>query len=208
MRRILVGEAGRRVQGLLAKLGITRSYVFVNTFLYSVYGSVKAKTRKDPRPHRLSKPVAESAAGRKQRRSRCRPRAGGGRSLAVLESDSGGAVDQRRLPGGDAPHPTGKLFQRRQDQARGGDKEAASELERGLASLVAARAAPRRAERLLSSMARTGSMATGSGFPGPTSPPACLRGCASRTAGRSAPGPTPSPSDATSRSLFRRGCVA
>ncbi len=49
VRRILVGEAGRRVQGLLAKLGIVRSYVFINTYLYSVYGSVKAKTRRDPR---------------------------------------------------------------------------------------------------------------------------------------------------------------
>ena len=48
VRRILVGEAGRRVQGLLAKLGITRSYVFINAYLYSVYGSVKAKTRKNP----------------------------------------------------------------------------------------------------------------------------------------------------------------
>lgn len=48
VRRILVGEAGRRVQGLLAKLGITRSYVFINTYLYSVYGSVKAATRKRP----------------------------------------------------------------------------------------------------------------------------------------------------------------
>jgi uracil-DNA glycosylase len=48
IRRILVGEAGRRVQGFLAKLGITRSYVFINTYLYSVYGSVKAKTRKSP----------------------------------------------------------------------------------------------------------------------------------------------------------------
>ena len=48
VRRILVGEAGRRVQGLLVKLGITHSYVFINTYLYSVYGSVKAKTRKDP----------------------------------------------------------------------------------------------------------------------------------------------------------------
>ena len=47
VRRVLVGEAGSRVQGLLAKLGITRSYVFINTYLYSVYGSVKAKTRKD-----------------------------------------------------------------------------------------------------------------------------------------------------------------
>jgi hypothetical protein len=37
-RRILVGEAGQRIQGFLAKLGVTRSYVYVNTFLYSVYG--------------------------------------------------------------------------------------------------------------------------------------------------------------------------
>ena len=37
-RRILVGEAGHRLQGLLAKLGIDRSYVMINTFLYSVYG--------------------------------------------------------------------------------------------------------------------------------------------------------------------------
>lgn len=37
-RRILVGEAGQRVQGFLARLGIDRSYVMVNAFLYSVYG--------------------------------------------------------------------------------------------------------------------------------------------------------------------------
>lgn len=37
-RRILVGEAGQRVQGFLARLGITSSYVYVNTFLYSIYG--------------------------------------------------------------------------------------------------------------------------------------------------------------------------
>src|SRR6476619_4214749 len=49
VRRILVGEAGRRLQGFLAKLGITRSYTLINTYLYSVYGSVKAKTRRDPR---------------------------------------------------------------------------------------------------------------------------------------------------------------
>jgi CO/xanthine dehydrogenase Mo-binding subunit len=49
VRRILVGEAGRRVQGLLAKLGIHRSAVFINTYLYSVYGSVKAATRRDAR---------------------------------------------------------------------------------------------------------------------------------------------------------------
>jgi hypothetical protein len=38
-RRILCGVAGHRVQGLLAKLGIDRSYVMVNAFLYSLYGT-------------------------------------------------------------------------------------------------------------------------------------------------------------------------
>src|SRR5437868_15481457 len=38
VRRILIGEAGRRTQGFLRKLGIDTSYVMVNTFLYSVYG--------------------------------------------------------------------------------------------------------------------------------------------------------------------------
>jgi uracil-DNA glycosylase len=37
-RRILVGEAGQRVQGLLARIGILSSYTMINTFLYSVYG--------------------------------------------------------------------------------------------------------------------------------------------------------------------------
>lgn len=37
-RRILVGEAGQRVQGFLAKLGITTRYVMINAFVYSVYG--------------------------------------------------------------------------------------------------------------------------------------------------------------------------
>jgi uracil-DNA glycosylase len=48
VRRILVGEAGRRLQGFLSKLGITRSYVLVNTFLYSVYGSIKPQAAKVP----------------------------------------------------------------------------------------------------------------------------------------------------------------
>jgi uracil-DNA glycosylase len=38
VRRILVGEAGQRLQGFLARLGIERSYVLVNAFAYSVYG--------------------------------------------------------------------------------------------------------------------------------------------------------------------------
>jgi uracil-DNA glycosylase len=37
-RRILVGVAGQRAQGLLTRVGITTSYVMINTFVYSVYG--------------------------------------------------------------------------------------------------------------------------------------------------------------------------
>jgi uracil DNA glycosylase superfamily protein len=48
-RRILMGEAGHRLQGFLAKLGIDRSYVLVNTYLYSVYGQRGGtKHRNDP----------------------------------------------------------------------------------------------------------------------------------------------------------------
>lgn len=38
VRRILVGTAGRRIQGFLTRLGIDRSYVMINAFAYSVYG--------------------------------------------------------------------------------------------------------------------------------------------------------------------------
>ncbi|MDV3222255.1 uracil-DNA glycosylase family protein [Intrasporangium sp.] len=37
-RRVLVGEAGQRVQGMLARLGISSSYVMLNVYLYSVFG--------------------------------------------------------------------------------------------------------------------------------------------------------------------------
>jgi uracil-DNA glycosylase len=44
-RRILVGTAGQRVQGYLTKLGITSSYVMINTSLYSIYGQFDAELR-------------------------------------------------------------------------------------------------------------------------------------------------------------------
>lgn len=44
-RRILVGDAGQRVQGYLTKLGITRSYVMVNTFLYSITGQFNSEMK-------------------------------------------------------------------------------------------------------------------------------------------------------------------
>jgi hypothetical protein len=44
-RRILVGSAGQRVQGFLKKVGLTRSYVMVNTFLYSITGQIDAQAK-------------------------------------------------------------------------------------------------------------------------------------------------------------------
>jgi uracil-DNA glycosylase len=38
VRRILVGNAGKRVQGFLHKLGIRKRYVIINAFVYSVFG--------------------------------------------------------------------------------------------------------------------------------------------------------------------------
>ena len=46
-RRILVGEAGQRIQGFLAKLGIDESYVMINTFVYSVFGQGGGERHKD-----------------------------------------------------------------------------------------------------------------------------------------------------------------
>jgi hypothetical protein len=47
VRRILVGEAGHRTQGLMAKLGFDRSYLLINTFLYSVYGQAGGEHHED-----------------------------------------------------------------------------------------------------------------------------------------------------------------
>jgi hypothetical protein len=52
-KRCLVGEAGQRVQGFLAKLGITHSYIAVNAFLYSVFGQNSGEK------HATDKKIAE-----------------------------------------------------------------------------------------------------------------------------------------------------
>jgi len=44
-QRIFVGRSGQRVQRVLAKLGVTRSYSMLNTFLFSVFGQVDAELR-------------------------------------------------------------------------------------------------------------------------------------------------------------------
>jgi uracil-DNA glycosylase len=50
VRRILVGEAGQRTQGFLAKLGIDSSYVMINTYVYSVYGQGGGERHRDDPP--------------------------------------------------------------------------------------------------------------------------------------------------------------
>ena len=47
VRRILVGEAGQRLQGFLARLGIVRSYTLINAFAYSVYGQFGGERHRD-----------------------------------------------------------------------------------------------------------------------------------------------------------------
>jgi hypothetical protein len=44
--RCLVGNAGQRVQGLLAKLGLTRTYVCVNAWAYALHPSAAQANRK------------------------------------------------------------------------------------------------------------------------------------------------------------------
>jgi uracil-DNA glycosylase len=43
--RAFVGLSGQRLQGFLHRLGVRRSYVMVNTFLYGVYGQFDAQLR-------------------------------------------------------------------------------------------------------------------------------------------------------------------
>ena len=44
-QRIFVGSAGQRVQELLRKLGVTQSYLLLNTFLFSVFGQYDSQLR-------------------------------------------------------------------------------------------------------------------------------------------------------------------
>lgn len=41
-RRILSGQAGRRVQGFVEKLGYSKSYLMINAFVYGIYNQAKA----------------------------------------------------------------------------------------------------------------------------------------------------------------------
>jgi len=43
--RVFGGRSGQRVQRVLQKLGITRAYIMLNTFLFSVFGQFDTELR-------------------------------------------------------------------------------------------------------------------------------------------------------------------
>ena len=122
-RRILVGEAGQRVQAFLARLGIDRSYVMVNAFLYSVYGQGSAdRHRDDPGivayRHRWLAAILEHSA--------VETVVAFGRSAAAAWQTfraTGRAAD---LPSAAVPHPT------QPESSAGGDPELLAEAHRRL----------------------------------------------------------------------------
>ena len=69
--RSFVGESGSRVQHLLAHLGITRSYLFLNTFVYSITGQFGGALAEPRARSRLARGPAPQPAvrlrGRAQR---------------------------------------------------------------------------------------------------------------------------------------------
>ena len=197
VRRILVGEAGRRVQG---PAGQARRHPKLRLHQLLPVQRLRQRQGQDaaqPQAHRVPKPLVRSAAARWPGRSRRRARPGGRRSLAVL-GRVGRATVERRLCRGAASHAAGKLLQRGQDQAGGRDEEAAAELEHRAADPGTERCSTRTWLYHSSSMASNGPKATVCRFRSSTSPLACQRGCTSRTDGQDAPARTISPSAATS----------
>src|SRR5712692_6259608 len=53
--RTLVGDAGQRVQGFMTKLGLTRSYICLNAFIYALFPSHAANA-----PQILSDPIQKN----------------------------------------------------------------------------------------------------------------------------------------------------
>jgi hypothetical protein len=82
--RTLVGNAGQRVQGLLAKLGLTRSYLCLNAWAYALRPS-KARPVRSPRPRQR---VGHGFASQHPRRDRERQGEGFYAHLAEGRSDN------------------------------------------------------------------------------------------------------------------------
>ena len=146
VRRILVGEAGRRVQGFLAKLGITRSYVFINAFLYSVYGSVKAKTRRNAQLIDYRNRWIEALLSTGRIEAVVALGTAADEAWKFWLASPAAQVRERRLCSDDTSHPAREFVRGREGQTRGGDEEDAAQLEHRAAIAFPRRAASRRAD--------------------------------------------------------------
>ena len=90
-RRILVGEAGQRAQGFLTRLGIERSYVFINTFLYSVYGQGGGyPAHRRPGDHEVPEPMDQRDRGGSADRGDHHARAARQHGLPAVAGDAEG----------------------------------------------------------------------------------------------------------------------
>ena len=203
VRRILVGEAGHRTQGLMAKLGFDRSYVMVNTFLYSVYGQTGGEQHKD------------DAGIVDYRNNWLRSIFGGNAIEAVMALGSLAddawqkwqqtPVGQSYSPAYAARHTPDRAREqlgRRSGEAEGGDRGDARKLERGARVAPPADHAPRRAgpARSLRRLVQAGRPVE---IPEFDTPPGLPSGCARRPPGRSAWAPPRPRSGRTSRSRSR-----
>ncbi len=162
VRRILVGEAGRRLQGFLAKLGITRSYVLINSLPLQRLRQRQVPGRQGPASRRLSQPLARRAARRQARGGRADARHGRGRRLERVEGDPRGAGRERPVRRGDASDPARELLEGRPDEAGAGHEDDAEELERGPRGPGSRRSSIRTSPARSCPTARPGPTATGS----------------------------------------------
>ena len=143
VRRILVGEAGRRVQGFLAKLGITRSYAFVNAFLYSVFGSVRAQTRRDPRLVGYRNRWLDALLLNTNVTAVLALGDVAAEAWQMWKETPPGRGIHGSLCGGDPPYATGEFLEGRPNQAGPGDEETPWQLERRPADIGAGYYTPR-----------------------------------------------------------------
>ena len=190
VRRILVGEAGQRVQGFLAKLGITRSYVMVNTFLYSVFGQGGGERHKnDPaiaayRNQWLDKLLVDSQVEAVVTLGRLAAEA-----FAMWRATPAGASSTVAARGDHAPDVPRERVGGRSDDEDRSDPDHARELEHRVAGARPAHPATPTCAFRWCATARSSKTTISRRSRSATCPRGCRRGCDRSTRGRNAPRP-------------------
>jgi uracil-DNA glycosylase len=203
VRRVLVGEAGRRLQGLLAKLGITESYVIINTFLYSVYGSVKAATERDPKLIAYRNSWLDALLiGQKVEAVIALGMAADAAWQAWKQTSNGKTFNVAYAP---VTHPTQPESSSKNDKKKlaAATKKLLEDWNSGLQAISPSVKHPDVATALVP-YGDTWGANDRRGFRRVISQPVCLPGCTSRTVGQRASESTQRLSAATLRSRFRK----